>query len=264
MSGYLQLRVLFAMLFFALISTAASALPILFSITGATLKPGSGYGVDDKESTGILLDVGFDNTFLTQQFSIANIGDSYTFEFASVSFREKKIRQMELDNLGGLAVTFSFAGPMHAFQDIYSTATGFRGGVADTATDYLLDWDPVSVNFGSGEAFDGVFDMEVNDIAFDGAGVQTLSVTITLRELPAQAAPVPEPGVLLLLGIGLLGMAFARRRAGADNVQAQDQADFRSSESIKHGPEFVARQPPKESTIIPSRSMGSRSEPAPV
>ena len=212
MSGYLQLRVLFATLFLVLVSTAVSALPIPFSITGATLKPGSGYGVDDKESTGILLDVGFGNTFLPQQFSIANIGDSYSFEFASVSFREKNIRQMELDNLGGLAVTFSFAGPLRAFQDIYATASGFKGAVADTATDYLLDWEPISVSFGSDEAFDGVFDMEVNDIAFDDVGVQALSATITLRALPTQAAPVPEPGVLLLLGLGLLGMAFARRR----------------------------------------------------
>ncbi len=218
MSSYYQLRVLVATLICAVISSAAFALPIPFSITGATLTPGSGYGVDDKEATGILLDVGFDNTFLPQQFSIANIGDSYSFEFASVNFREKNIRQMELDNLGGLAVTFSFAGPMHAFQDIYSTATGFRGSVSDAATDYLLDWDPVSVSFGSGEVFDGVFDMEVNDIAFDDVGVQTLSATITLRELPTQAAPVPEPGVLLLLGAGLIGMALVKRRkAGASN-----------------------------------------------
>ncbi len=201
----------------AVFSTPAWSLPVQFDISGLTLTAGTGYGVDARENAGQLLDVRFNQIFIPQSFALAKIGDSYSFQIGSVEFletdaginRNKGIRAQELANLGGLSIGFEFDGPEPVLKEIYSTATGYLGEIADVETDYLLDWDPVSISFG--EAFDGVFDLEVDDVVFDAQGTQNLNATITLRASPTRAEAVPEPGILLLLGLGLLVLGLVRR-----------------------------------------------------
>jgi hypothetical protein len=194
------------------LSTPASATP--FSLSAASITPGSGYGLESADPTDTTLDVLFSTAaFSAQNFVLNAVGEFATFNFGTVVFQEPNgtpgIQPGELDGLG-VTANFTFLNPLGANQTVSASGTAILGHVNDQEVDYTLMWTPSIVSFGT----TGAFSVTLNNLAFTGMESQALNATITLLALdsPVPVTPVPEPAPLALLGLGGLAIAFLRRR----------------------------------------------------
>ncbi len=69
---------------------------------------------------------------------------------------------------------------------------------------------PITKAFGNGGQYDVVFN-DLTNISANGS--YDLTATITLDSLDRGTAPVPEPGTMMLLGLGMAGLAvYGKRR----------------------------------------------------
>lgn len=190
----------------------ASATP--FTITKATFTPGSGYGTEgylNEIGGGSELDVIFSTAgFTTQNFNLSTVGSTANFKVGTVNFREDDawflfwasgIDSGETDNLG-VSLALNFTNPSSVVNTVLATGTATLGLVGDNAVDYRLNWSPMTVNFGNG----GQYSISLNTLNFRDVGSQDLRATVTLTHA------VPEPGSLALIGLGLAGAGFLRRR----------------------------------------------------
>lgn len=196
-----------------LIGICPTAQAVPFDITSISFTAGLGYGIDSDEGSGTHLDVRFPtgNFFSPLHFDLASAGQSKTFNVGGITFAELNehsgINSNEMNGDLGVTATYTFVNPLGTTQTVSATGTATPGSVSDSFVDYVLQWNPLTINFGTG----GMFQLAMDTLSFDTTD-QTLTqqAKITLLSAPVTAA-VPEPGTIALLGLGFLGIAMRRK-----------------------------------------------------
>jgi PEP-CTERM motif len=208
-----------------MVSTAQAA-AVSFHISAASLTPGSGYGTDggsnaENGAAGTLLGVEFSNVFTTQEFGLSGVGQSVSFDLATVRFHEpdtgngngnRGIRNDERDNID-LVAGFSFLNPSVSAPSLTAIVSATAGALDDAAVDYSIAWNPLEADLGDG----GRYRISLNTLSFSNTdSQQTLRATVELLSAPElRVAAVPEPGSFALVGAALGAAGFSRRKRAA-------------------------------------------------
>lgn len=194
-------KALLAFGFLSALAASGTAGAVPFSITAASFTVDSGYGTGPGQ-----LDATFStDVFAPQTFDLA-LGGVKSFLFGTVTLKEENIGFSELNHLG-VTANLTFTNPLSAVVKNVAVTGAFVGpvngnGPFEVIPDFFIDFSPVVVNFDT----TGSFTVSLSDLYFSRTGPMTNAATVTLDSLP-----VPEPGSLALLGLGLFGLGVQRK-----------------------------------------------------
>lgn len=203
-----------------LASTTANA-TIIFEVAGSLIDPGDGYGGGIDNTA---LNVAFTDTAVATGEELLEVGENFSFDFGTVNFLDADRAGggggpawIDTDEQEALAVTatFNFVSPEGMAYELTATGSAIAMNITDGPVDYTLSWTDFVVDFGIG----GQFTIAINTLMFanNDEGAKTLTATVTLNTEPPEVVDpvdVPEPGTLVIFGIGLLGLGVMNRRRG--------------------------------------------------
>lgn len=119
------------------------------------------------------------------------------------------------------------SGGVNALADWGATSTGFMGAKLNVGNDSYFAWVRIALTEGNGSAPKPPDDIIVLDWAYEDSGAAIIAGVTTGNppppSPPVTTSPVPLPGSLGLLAMGITGLAAFRKRRKQSETPEQDK-----------------------------------------
>lgn len=233
-------RLVLAAFTVAMVHPVTSSAVMITIDNGSSWSLGSGWAAGcaasgcDSTHTQLNMTWAIDSGLAGYSTTLSNLGDTFTVNFGAGTWSEEDnaLVSAETDNLGITGILKLSVPALADVMNIGVTGTATKAMLSDSAIDLTVDFAPVTVNFGTTGQLTVDFstpNWDCNPSALcvmqttgpggtnvtPGSETQIVTAQFTLTRLDGgrvTPSAVPEPGVLLLMGAGLIGLGLTRRK----------------------------------------------------